>query len=181
MIRTDVDCNFFILSVDLWDGEGRHEQNLVMHPNTASSALTGSSANSPHTPAGYPQHSGYVPPDHPNYYHQPHQPEFYPGHGNNSGFAPPYQSSSGFPPGSSMHPPYSHHDEFPGHSTQTTGQFTRNLIGSLTASAFRLKDDKNVPGIWFVLQDLSVRTEGQFRLKFSFFNLGLYFPSLTSL
>lgn len=170
-----MDCNFFILSVDLWDGEGRHEQNLVMHPNT-SSALTNSSANSPHTPNNYPPHGVYAGQEHGNYYHQP---DYYPGH--NPGYAPPYQSSSGFPPGSSMHRPYPHSDDYPGHSTQTTGQFTRNLIGSLTASAFRLKDDKNVPGIWFVLQDLSVRTEGQFKLKFSFFNLGLYFPSFTSL
>jgi hypothetical protein len=61
-----------------------------------------------------------------------------------------------------------------GPPAQSGGQFTRNLIGSLTASAFRLKDDKDVMGIWFVLQDLSVRTEGSFRLKFSFLNLGMY-------
>src|SRR5215471_17852903 len=116
MIRTDVDCNFFILSVDLWDSEGRHEQNLVMHPNTSSSALTGSSANSPHTPTSYPTHGGYLSSDHSGYYRPP---EYYPGH--NHGFAPPYPHSSGFPPGSSMHPPYPHSDEYAGHSTQTTG------------------------------------------------------------
>ena len=43
------------------------------------------------------------------------------------------------------------------------GMFTRNLIGSLAASAFRLTDNKERIGIWFVLQDLSVRTEGHFR------------------
>jgi hypothetical protein len=41
--------------------------------------------------------------------------------------------------------------------------FTRNLIGSLAASAFRLTDPDDRIGIWFVLQDLSVRTEGTFR------------------
>lgn len=41
--------------------------------------------------------------------------------------------------------------------------FTRNLIGSLSASAFRLTDPDDRIGIWFVLQDLSVRTEGDFR------------------
>lgn len=41
--------------------------------------------------------------------------------------------------------------------------FTRNLIGSLTVNAFRLKDTKGKIGHWFVLQDLSVRTEGWFR------------------
>jgi hypothetical protein len=43
------------------------------------------------------------------------------------------------------------------------GMFTRNLIGSLAASAFRLTDPDDKIGIWFVLQDLSVRTEGMFR------------------
>lgn len=46
---------------------------------------------------------------------------------------------------------------------QPTGMFTRNLIGSLAASAFRLTDPDERIGIWFVLQDLSVRTEGNFR------------------
>lgn len=46
---------------------------------------------------------------------------------------------------------------------QPQGMFTRNLIGSLAASAFRLSDTEKRAGIWFVLQDLSVRTEGPFR------------------
>jgi hypothetical protein len=49
------------------------------------------------------------------------------------------------------------------HSQQPQGMFTRNLIGSLAASAFRLTDTDDRIGIWFVLQDLSVRTEGHFR------------------
>jgi len=57
--------------------------------------------------------------------------------------------------------------------TQPTGMFTRNLIGSLAASAFRLADPDDRIGIWFVLQDLSVRTEGNFRLRFSFVNVGV--------
>jgi hypothetical protein len=46
---------------------------------------------------------------------------------------------------------------------QPQGMFTRNLIGSLAASAFRLTDPADRIGIWFILQDLSVRTEGRFR------------------
>ncbi|KAL8713556.1 MAG: hypothetical protein Q9220_002418 [cf. Caloplaca sp. 1 TL-2023] len=58
-------------------------------------------------------------------------------------------------------------------STPTpSGMFTRNLIGSLGVSAFKLTDTNNVQGIWFILQDLSVRTEGIFRLKLSFVNVG---------
>ncbi|KAI9744077.1 MAG: hypothetical protein M1818_002229 [Claussenomyces sp. TS43310] len=62
-------------------------------------------------------------------------------------------------------------------SPQATGMYTRNLIGSLAASAFRLTDPNDKIGIWFVLQDLSVRTEGTFRLRFSFVNVGA--PSKT--
>lgn len=43
------------------------------------------------------------------------------------------------------------------------GMYTRNLIGSLAASASRLQDPSDKIGIWFILQDLSVRTEGWFR------------------
>lgn len=52
------------------------------------------------------------------------------------------------------------------------GMYTRNLIGSLSASAFKLDDNRKKPGIWFILQDLSVRTEGWFRLKVNFVNVG---------
>ncbi|KAI4283431.1 MAG: hypothetical protein L6R38_002153 [Xanthoria sp. 2 TBL-2021] len=52
------------------------------------------------------------------------------------------------------------------------GMFTRNLIGSLGVSAFKLTDPDNAMGIWFILQDLSVRTEGNFRLKMNFVNVG---------
>jgi hypothetical protein len=48
---------------------------------------------------------------------------------------------------------------------------TRNLVGSLVASASKLYDLSGELGIFFVFQDLSIRTEGQFRLKFSFVNL----------
>jgi len=58
-------------------------------------------------------------------------------------------------------------------SNQPQGMFTRNLIGSLAASAFRLVDPSDKIGIWFILQDLSVRTEGNFRLRFSFVNVGI--------
>ncbi|MCJ1257086.1 hypothetical protein MMC24_004911 [Lignoscripta atroalba] len=53
-----------------------------------------------------------------------------------------------------------------------SGMFTRNLIGSLCVSAFKLTDPDSAMGIWFILQDLSVRTEGSFRLKMNFVNVG---------
>lgn len=48
-------------------------------------------------------------------------------------------------------------------TSSATGMFTRNLIGSLSVNAFRLNDTNGKTGFWFVLQDLSVRTEGVFR------------------
>ncbi|KAK9384020.1 velvet factor-domain-containing protein [Kockiozyma suomiensis] len=48
----------------------------------------------------------------------------------------------------------------------------KNLIGSVVATAFKLHDPQGNLGVWFILQDLSVRTEGEFKLKLSFVNLG---------
>ncbi|KAF0492204.1 velvet factor [Gigaspora margarita] len=45
---------------------------------------------------------------------------------------------------------------------------TRNLMGHCTSSAYMLNDHMNKLGIFFIFQDLSVRTEGTFTLKFSF-------------
>jgi hypothetical protein len=104
----------------------------------------------------------------------------YSGAPNNYGMQPP--NGYNIPPISSFHSssmtsPYAQprrgyrDDDI--HSPQTTGMFTRNLIGSLTTNACLLKNEKKVPGIWFILQDLSVRTEDWFRLKATFFNLGV--------
>ena len=41
--------------------------------------------------------------------------------------------------------------------------YTRTLVGPLSANACRLLDEHRKPGIFFLFQDLSVRTEGQFR------------------
>ena len=51
--------------------------------------------------------------------------------------------------------------------SQPGGMFTRNLIGSLAVGAFKLTYPENDLGVWFVLQDLSVRTEGSFRYDYN--------------
>jgi hypothetical protein len=56
----------------------------------------------------------------------------------------------------------------PNHSQ---GMYTRNLIGSLAVNAAKLQDDVGKVGLWFVLQDLSVRTEGVFRLHMRFIDV----------
>ncbi|RHZ53785.1 hypothetical protein Glove_437g43 [Diversispora epigaea] len=45
---------------------------------------------------------------------------------------------------------------------------TRNLMGHCTSSAYVLNNNMGQQGIYFIFQDLSVRTEGSFTLKFSF-------------
>ncbi|KAG2200189.1 hypothetical protein INT47_009827, partial [Mucor saturninus] len=48
---------------------------------------------------------------------------------------------------------------------------TRSLMGAVVSNAYQLTDNENTPGIFFIFQDLSVRIEGTFCLKFMFMNL----------
>lgn len=57
------------------------------------------------------------------------------------------------------------------YTTLTTETFTRNFVGASVASANILKDETDRIGIFFVLQDLSVRTEGVYRIKLTLANL----------
>ncbi|KAI9843051.1 MAG: hypothetical protein M1838_002883 [Thelocarpon superellum] len=168
----EINMDFFVLTVDLWSADGSREVNLVRHSATSpsiSTAVSSSYPPPPQTPPGYsyPQsqsqyqtsYSQPVPlpsPHHapggqapPGYYHQP------PGGLAPSGY---YGQSGPSTPAAQVPAP--------------SGMFTRNLIGSLSASAFRLTDPENKLGVWFILQDLSVRTEGTFRLKMNFVNVG---------
>lgn len=47
-----------------------------------------------------------------------------------------------------------------------------NLIGALHSNAFKLRDEEGRLGVFFVLPDLSVRTEGDFRLRFRLMSIG---------
>ena len=31
---SDLDCSFFLVTVDLWSVDGQHEMNLVLHPSS---------------------------------------------------------------------------------------------------------------------------------------------------
>lgn len=50
--------------------------------------------------------------------------------------------------------------------------YTRTLVGPLSANACRLLDEHRKPGIFFLFQDLSVRTEGKI------FIIGVNYPRL---
>lgn len=100
-------------------------------------------------------HEGYPPPAPPQLdaamyattpipYPQPVAPAqspYYPSH------YPPY---SGPPTSAGSGPPPPRHT------------YTRTLVGPLSANACRLLDEHRKPGIFFLFQDLSVRTEGVF-------------------
>ncbi|TFK43767.1 velvet factor [Crucibulum laeve] len=88
--------------------------------------------------------------------------------------APPYAPQSGQPP--HYQPASYQHNQPPtaGGSLQPASRnaFTRTLVGPLSANACRLLDEHRKPGIFFLFQDLSVRTEGTFRLRMRLMNVG---------
>ncbi|KHJ33118.1 putative developmental regulator [Erysiphe necator] len=148
-----IEHGMFVLNVDLWSADKKSEVNLVQNYNSQATYSQ-----------SYGQSNGQTYPS-PNGYSQPPTPQQI--YFNTSGQLSPYPSRS-----------YSSQDS--NHrihiNNPAQGMFTRNLIGSLAASAFRLTDPEDKIGIWFVLQDLSVRTEGDFRLRFSFVNVSEISP-----
>ncbi|ORX62284.1 hypothetical protein DM01DRAFT_1298937 [Hesseltinella vesiculosa] len=56
----------------------------------------------------------------------------------------------------------------------------RNLIGSLSSSAYHLNNEHGQSGVYFIFHDLTVRTEGTFRIKFMFMDLAAGEPTTMS-
>ena len=118
-----------------------------------------------------PGYEGYGPPPQPvdggpMYATQPYGPST--GH---HGYAPPLQhSQSSAGPGPSNSPERTSSPSpsipIPRHT------YTRTLVGPLSANACRLNDEHRKPGIFFLFQDLSIRTEGTFRLRLRLMNVG---------
>lgn len=203
----DIDHVMFVLNVDLWSEDGQREVNLVRHTNSAPSissttpcSYTGIADNAYHPIL--PSNTSHREPQ-----YAPVGGMGYPTHQSQPGYAPAYGGPApGYPVPQQYGPPggYPPSPAYPGYNglapadyprqnyvaggfssrvsgssnNATTGMFTRNLIGSLAASAFRLQDTSDRIGIWFILQDLSIRTEGTFRLRFSFVNVGPTGPPL---
>lgn len=153
-----VEGTFFVLQVDLWDEKGQREVNIV-RASTNTPAMSISNASTTSFP---PQQERPAIVDNMTYnagmsadamgysYHRPSMG--YPYAGGN-------QMYSGVP---AQYAP----------QQSNSAMYTRNLIGSLTVNAARLKNNEDKEGFWFVLQDLSVRTEGFFRLKMNFIDVG---------
>ncbi|PYH49918.1 velvet factor family protein [Aspergillus saccharolyticus JOP 1030-1] len=172
----EIDTSFYVLMVDLWNAEGTSEVNLVKHSATSPSISTAMSSS-------YPPPLQNVSPSYPPYaqnaYGQPvpypHMNNYYPGNPQlqyQNPYAANPQAQGYYPYYQGGHMPPAAMSPSQPVAAGTGGMFTRNLIGSLSASAFRLTDPENKIGVWFILQDLSVRTEGSFRLKMSFVNVG---------
>ncbi|EEH16488.2 hypothetical protein PABG_06575 [Paracoccidioides brasiliensis Pb03] len=175
----EMDTSFYVLTVDLWNAEGTNEVNLVRHSATSPSISTATSSAYP-PPANimpyppYAQAHGY--PAYPPYYaaqqgYNPHAGYQYQQGGPDTYYQALPPTGAYYAPGTPTQA-LAPQSALPHISTASTGMFTRNLIGSLSASAFRLTDPDDKIGVWFVLQDLSVRTEGSFRLKMNFVNVG---------
>jgi Velvet factor len=46
-----------------------------------------------------------------------------------------------------------------------------NMMGSFAAEAKWLRDETGMMGVYFVFNDLSIRTSGNYRLRFSLFDV----------
>ncbi|CAK4029498.1 Hypothetical predicted protein [Lecanosticta acicola] len=160
------DPSFFVLQVDLWAENADREANVV-RASSSSPAVSISSA----TTTSYPP-----PAEHRPMHEQPvmylHPETGQPVYGM------PYAMQLSRPgmmapqyPGLYYPHPSGQMTYMPQTQASSSAMYTRNLIGSLTVNAARLTDPAGKAGYWFVLQDLSVRTEGHFRLRMSFIDI----------
>lgn len=151
------DPSFFVLQVDLWAENADREANVVRaSSNSPAVSISSATTTSYPPPAEHrPMHEQPV-----MYYNQetgqtmygwPSMPLSRPGM-----MGPQY-------PGLYYPHPSGQMIHMPPAQSSSSAMYTRNLIGSLTVNAAKLKDPQNKDGYWFVLQDLSVRTEGHFR------------------
>ncbi|SMR57374.1 unnamed protein product [Zymoseptoria tritici ST99CH_3D1] len=170
------DPSFFLLQCDLWAENADREANVVR-----------ASSNSPAVSISSATTTSYPPPveNGPRHMHeQPHSMYI------DSNGTPVYSTMPGYPilhrtgsgGGAYAQPGYpgAYYPQMGGPPVQymppqaaqpASAMYTRNLIGSLTVNAAKLNDDNKKPGYWFVLQDLSVRTEGYFRLRMGFVDI----------
>ncbi|KAG6889230.1 hypothetical protein C0992_005925 [Termitomyces sp. T32_za158] len=124
------------------NSDGRDE-GWAQEPERYNHDVTQTQVDSPYPSTGYAQSQAPPPPP---YYSSNLTPVI-------QTTATPIQSSASVPP-------------LPRHT------YTRTLIGPLSANACRLLDEHRKPGIFFLFQDLSVRTEGSFRLRLRLMNIG---------
>jgi hypothetical protein len=137
-----------IVGVDLYDGYGVREDNAVRHNSPTPGMSSTLAMTSPITT----------------------QPLTWPVHESTLSTLPALPALP-YPPVSLLQRgPRSSQDSL---SIDGKGQeLSKNLIGQCVTSSQKLDDEHSTPGLYFIFQDLSVRTEGWFRLKCELFALG---------
>src|SRR6267154_1368444 len=79
LLLRDIDCSFFLVTVDLWSADGKREMNLVLHPSSSADRYVAAnapksrkprSANPPSSPHDEQQHSPTSSHSTPNSVHQ---------------------------------------------------------------------------------------------------------------
>jgi hypothetical protein len=156
--------------VDLWHEDSTRAVNLVRHSSAAPTVSISSS-----TVTSYPP-----PPERPMYLATGMLPQWDPVTGRSAVAQPTHYAQPGMPtqysyqpnPGNAGYPQYGGQNGYaqttpsmpmPIQAPNINQNHTRNLIGMNAVNACRLNDPDGKLGFWFVLQDLSVRTEGNFR------------------
>lgn len=211
---SDIDCSFFLVTVDLWSADGKQEMNLVLHPSNSSTNPVASSSNANRRPsksgvktatptpaapnAATSSHQTFsvpeppVPPSQqqaPWSYHQDsrsniqYPPNVLPSISTFSRRTPDFDETANTlsfrawnaetpTVYSQSHTPQQQQPQLAPPETGLRQAFTRTLVGPLSSNATRLLDEHRKPGIFFLFQDLSIRTEGTFRLRLRLMNVG---------
>lgn len=161
----DSDPSFFLLQCDLWAESADREANVVRASSNSPAVSISSATTTSYPPPAEPMHRQI---DQPGVYmNEQGQPVYstVPGYAMNVGGRPtmmPNYPMQGYGANGNMYYPQGPQMSYMA-PQQNNAMYTRNLIGSLTVNAAKLTDDAGKVGYWFVLQDLSVRTEGFFR------------------
>ena len=173
----DIDSTFFVLMVDLWHEDSSHAVNLVRHSSAAPTVSISSSSTTSYPPP--PDRHSLMGTSVPMSMAMPMpMPIPMPNGGYGGHMTQQYYPQAQYshpPPGYVQQPQYYAHHHVPVVPIMNTAlaqNHTRNLIGMNAVNACRLHDPSKKLGFWFVLQDLSVRTEGNFRLKLSMADIG---------
>ncbi|KAG5460081.1 MAG: hypothetical protein BJ554DRAFT_7915, partial [Olpidium bornovanus] len=152
--KSNSEVSFYVLKCDLYSADGTADRNLVVHPSVTVAARVAARQLEAAAAVADLEKSG----------------------------ADPSAVAAAAAEASLPHAVLKHRMPT---ARAATGAVIRNLIGCLMASATKLTrlpaarataaaetgDAGPIMGIYFVLQDLSVRTEGNFRFKFSFIDL----------
>jgi hypothetical protein len=144
-----------------WNPEANYQNYANVDQSVDPSLRTPSTAAA--TPDG---RTGKAPWSQPNAYNVTPNVEGEQGPGYGQSTFHTHSTYTAFPQGTAPFPATVTVSALPRHA------YTRTLVGPLSANACRLMDEHRKPGIFFLFQDLSVRTEG---LSFSDIS-GIVFP-----